>query len=96
MALRERLQAEFTVFGYEADPAQPQHETAVSGISDAVAINPDGKIEVVIDWKSDVSPSPVTRENYRRQVREYLHASCAERGLIVYMTLGQVEDVTLD
>lgn len=63
-------------------------------ITDAVALAPDGKIEVVVDWKSDVSPTNTLRENYRTQVRDYLDASGATRGLVVYMTLGQVEKIS--
>ncbi len=93
-ALRDRLRAEFTVFGHHADAAEPQTEIALSGITDAVALAPDGRIEVVVDWKSDVSPTNALRENYRTQVRDYLEASGATRGLVVYMTLGQVEQIS--
>ena len=92
-ALRDRLRAEFTVFGHHVDAAEPQNETALSGVTDAVALAPDGKIEVVVDWKSDVSPTNALREKYRAQVRDYLDASGAARGLVVYMTLGQVEEI---
>ena len=68
-------------------------DVILSGITDAVALAPDGKIEVVVDWKSDVSPTNALREKYRTQVRDYLDASGATRGLLVYMTLGQVEEV---
>jgi exodeoxyribonuclease-5 len=93
-ALRDRLRAEFTVFGHRPDAAEPLAEIALSGITDAVALAPDGRIEVVVDWKSDVSPTNVLRENYRTQVRDYLDASGATRGLVVYMTLGQVDKIS--
>ena len=93
-ALRDRLRAEFTVFGHHADAAELQKEIALSGITDAVALAPDGEIEVVVDWKSDVSPTNALREKYRTQVRDYLDASSATRGLVVYMTLGQVEEIS--
>ena len=93
-ALRDRLRAEFTVFGHHADTAEVRNEIALSGITDAVALAPDGKVEVVVDWKSDVSPTNSVRENYRTQVRDYLDASGATRGLVVYMTLGQVEEIS--
>lgn len=92
-ALRDRLLAEFTVFGHRTDPANPEVETAVSGIADAVSLGSDGKIEVVVDWKSDVSPNSAMREKYRSQIRDYIQASGAERGLLVYMTLGKVDEV---
>ena len=53
-----------------------------------------GKVEVVVDWKSDVNPTNTLREKYRTQVRDYLDASGASRGLVVYMTLGQVEEIS--
>jgi exodeoxyribonuclease-5 len=92
-ALRDRLRAEFTVFEHYTDAAEPQNEIALSGVTDAVALAPDGKIEVVVDWKSDVSPTNALRERYRTQVRDYLNASGAPRGLIIYITVGQVEEV---
>ncbi len=55
---------------------------------------PDGRIEVVVDWKSDVSPTNPLRAKYRTQVRDYLDASGATRGFVVYMTLGQVEEIS--
>ncbi len=95
-SLRDRLTAEFTVFGHHADATEPQNEIALFGITDAMALGPDGKIEVVVDWKSDVSPANSLREKYRTQVRDYLDASGATRGLVVYMTLGQVEEISAD
>ena len=68
-------------------------EIALSGIADALARTADGKIEVIVDWKSDVSPTSSVQEKYRAQVRDYVTASGAERGLIVYMTPGNVEHV---
>lgn len=93
-ALRDRLRAEFTVLGHQADAEEPTNEIALSGVTDAVGLDLDGKIEVVVDWKSDVSPTNALREKYRTQVRDYLHASGATRGLVIYMTLGQVEEIS--
>ncbi len=70
------------------------HREAV--IVDALALDPDGTIDTVVDWKSDVSPTNAMRENYRVQVRDYLEASGAVRGLVVYMTLGLVDQISLD
>ncbi len=70
------------------------HREAV--IVDALALDPDGKIERVVDWKSDVSPTNAMREKYRVQVRDYLKASGATRGLVVYMTLGLVDQISMD
>ena len=93
-ALRDRLRPEFTVFEHHMDAAEPQNEIALSGVTDAVALAPDGRIEVVVDWKSDVSPANGLREKYRSQVRDYLDASGATRGLVVYITLGQVDEIS--
>ncbi len=94
--LRDRLAAEFPVFGHHADEGERQIEIALSGVTDALALGSDGTIDVIIDWKSDVSPTNALREKYRTQVRDDLDASGATRGLVVYMTLGQVEDILAD
>jgi len=66
----------------------------VTGIADAVALTPDGRPDVVIDWKSDVNPDPETLAHYRAQVRTYLDMTGAERGLIVLMTTGTMITVS--
>lgn len=94
-ALRARLLAEVPVYDYQkADEAVI--ETLVSGIADALAINDDGTIEAVLDWKSDIAPSARLRRLYREQVRAYLAATRANRGLVVYMSLAEVDEVTAD
>jgi exodeoxyribonuclease-5 len=55
---------------------------------------PLARIEVVVDWKSDVAPARETVEHYRAQVRAYLDMTQAERGLIVLATSGTVIPVT--
>ena len=84
-ALRPRLVPELPVY---ASTATDSHEEASAGIVDAIAFDTDGKPDVVIDWKSDVDPSPETLEHYRAQVRAYLDMTGAERGLVVCMTPG--------
>ncbi len=69
------------------------HEEATAGIADAIALSPDGKPLVVIDWKSDVAPTPEMLEHYRDQVRAYLDIADAGRGLIVLATSGRVISV---
>ncbi len=89
-ALRPGLVPEFTVYGSgEGDT----HEEATAGIVDAVVFGPDGTPETVIDWKSDVDPSPETLEHYRAQVGVYLEVTGAERGLVVLVTNGKVVSV---
>ena len=65
----------------------------VSGIADAVARDVTGKIEVIVDWKSDVNPTRADIEMYRGQVRSYLNATGAVLGLIVFVTSGRIERV---
>jgi len=64
-----------------------------SGIADALAIAPDGTIDAVIDWKSDVNPDAAVVALYRGQVRDYLAATDAPKGFIVFLTSGRVEEI---
>lgn len=69
-------------------------EQATAGIADAIALGADGNPEVVIDWKSDVHPTPESIAHYRDQVRAYLDMTGAVRGLIVLVTTGEIIAVT--
>ncbi|MBM3855419.1 MAG: hypothetical protein FJ399_20075, partial [Verrucomicrobia bacterium] len=89
-ALRPRLLAEITVFSAEIAGSAT---TCVGGVVDALALREDGAIDVVIDWKSDVDPSAGQIELYRVQVRDYLAATGAREGLIVFVTSGRAEQV---
>ena len=89
-AIRPRLVPEFTVY---AATTTDTYEEAAAGIVDAIAFAADGAPEVVIDWKSDVNPSPETLEHYRGQIRAYLDMTGAERGLIVAVTSGAIVHV---
>jgi exodeoxyribonuclease-5 len=62
------------------------------GVIDAGTIVAE-KLDVVVDWKSDVAPAPDAVAAYAGQVREYLKSSGARRGLIVLMTPGTVVPV---
>jgi len=90
-ALRPRLKPEFPVY---ASRKEDMIEEVTAGIADAIAFDSRGAPEVVIDWKSDVDPSPETLERYRNQVRAYLDVTGARRGLVVAMTSGEVIPVT--
>ena len=87
VALRPSLKPEFPVYGSALIGTR---EEATAGIVDAIAFGPDGAPEVVIDWKSDVDPSPETLERYRAQVRAYLDVTGAARGLVIALTTGKV------
>jgi hypothetical protein len=49
----------------------------------------------VFDWKSDVAPDAAARGAYANQLGQYVRVLGAERGAIVYMTLGQVQWVSV-
>ena len=90
-ALRPRLIPEVPVYAIESTE---EAELVTVGIADAIAFGPDGTAEVVVDWKSDVDPTPETLEHYAEQVRTYMEMTLAERGLIVALTPGAVFRVT--
>jgi hypothetical protein len=46
-------------------------EVLVSGVADAIALDSDGGIEAVIDWKSDVKPNLQVINYYRNQIGQY-------------------------
>ena len=70
------------------------HELVTAGTADAVVFGPDGRPQVVIDWKSDVAPSAAALDHYRAQIRAYLEVTGADRGLIVLATSGTVIEVS--
>lgn len=88
--LRQRLLPEMTVFSTE--PAG-QGSIYVGGVADALALDGDNNVEVVIDWKSDVEPTVEVVKLYREQVRDYLAATGGKSGLLVFVTSGRVERV---
>ncbi|WOH53221.1 exodeoxyribonuclease V subunit beta [Bradyrhizobium sp. sBnM-33] len=83
---RNRLKAEVPI--YAIAPAGPDH--LIAGRADAIAEAADGST-VVFDWKSDIAPKEADRAAYRQQLAQYLHATGAQRGAIVYMTSGRVD-----
>ena len=89
-AIRPGLLPEFPVY---ASTVTETHEEVTAGIADAIAFGPDGAPRVVIDWKSDVDLAPDTIQHYRAQMRAYLDATGAERGLIVAVTSGTIISV---
>ena len=90
-ALRPRLVPEYWVYGSDADG---QEVSITAGIADAVAFDDDGRIDVVVDWKSDVNLRERQIRMYREQVRLYLKATGARTGLIVFLGSGHIETVT--
>lgn len=61
----------------------------VAGRADALAIR-EGRVEVAIDWKSDINPSSAVRNRYAAQLREYLQATGAKRGILAFLSLGEI------
>jgi exodeoxyribonuclease-5 len=66
----------------------------IAGMIDAIAYSSDGKPQVVFDWKSDVVPAAERRQYHAAQVREYLSSTGTPRGVVVYMTTGEVQEVS--
>ena len=81
--LRSKLVAELPLYGICEGGA------LMAGRADAVVVE-DGRIEVVVDWKSDVNPTAQERAGYVGQLADYLAVTGAPRGAIVYMTRREV------
>jgi CRISPR-associated exonuclease Cas4 len=64
VALRPHLVPELAIWAKAAD-------SLVAGRVDALAIK-GGRIDVAIDWKSDVNPTPAIRSAYAGQLQQYL------------------------
>jgi CRISPR-associated exonuclease Cas4 len=65
---------------------------ALAGRADAIELR-NGRVATIIDWKSDVAPAEQEIRVHAAQIREYMKAAHAPRGLIVYMTSGIVRAV---
>ncbi|QDM40641.1 UvrD-helicase domain-containing protein [Altererythrobacter sp. TH136] len=89
--LLSRLVPELPVYGYRC---ADEGAVAVSGIVDALLIGADGTPELVIDWKSDVSPSTADADLYGEQVKHYLEITGIPKGLVVFVTSGMVLQVS--
>jgi CRISPR-associated exonuclease Cas4 len=89
VANRVGLVAEVPVYGR----LPGDNQRLVAGRADAVCYRA-GKPEIVFDWKSDVDPDTAARAAYANQLGQYIHVLGAERGAIVYMTIGQVQWVS--
>jgi exodeoxyribonuclease-5 len=90
VACRSRLLPEITVFSAQSDDDGTIY---VGGIADALAYLPLGIIDLVIDWKTDVNPSIQQIDLYREQMSDYLAATGASEGLLVFVTTGQLVKV---
>jgi exodeoxyribonuclease-5 len=90
---RHALQPEFGVFHLRS--IESNETVGTAGIVDAIAYNLEGAPELLFDWKSDVAPTPNTRQHHAAQVQEYLESTGAACGVIVYMSAGEVFEVRL-
>ena len=91
-ALRPTLTPEMPVYASETIDGV---EITTSGVADATGYDASGKPNVIVDWKSDVDPAPDVVTGYREQVRAYLEATGASVGLIVFVTSGKIDRVSL-
>jgi hypothetical protein len=85
--LRARLVPEYTIYGWQRDT---KGEVLVSGIADAVGADSAGKIDVIVDWKSDVVMNADKLNVYRAQLDAYRKNAQAARALLVLMAAGKV------
>jgi ATP-dependent exoDNAse (exonuclease V) beta subunit len=91
-AMRAGLVPEWPI--YTLDPS-PSDRTALAGRIDAIVYEKDLP-EIVVDWKSDVGPSERDMHIHAGQLGDYLRATGARRGAVVYMTTGLVRWVLPD
>jgi exodeoxyribonuclease-5 len=81
--LRSRLIPEYTINGSRMDA---DREIIVSGIADAIAYDNEGRIETVVDWKSDVAIDAERLNSYHGQLDVYRRQTGARNALLVLMT----------
>ncbi len=91
-AVRDRLVPEWNVAASHVIP--DGSEELILGVADAVVPQDSGPPSLVVDWKSDVVPSAGKTAKYSGQLAEYLRASGAAEGLLVYLTTGDVVRVS--
>lgn len=60
---------------------------ALAGRVDAIAYDGE-RPDIVVDWKNDVDPTDKDMRMHANQLEDYLRATGAFRGALVYMTPG--------
>jgi ATP-dependent helicase/nuclease subunit A len=88
---RKRLVTEVNV--RRAEKRGPSVLQLASGVADAIAPTEAGGVDLVIEWKSDVELTSASPKDHRAQLSQYMKATGCSSGAIVYMTLGQVDEV---
>lgn len=63
------------------------------GVIDSAAVQADGRIDAIFDWKSDIRPTNAATAGYIKQVRRYIEMNDVEKGYIVFMATGKVVEV---
>lgn len=81
-ALLPFLEAEVPVWNAEG-------AMLLAGRADALIMR-EGRVLGVLDWKSDVNPSPMVRSDYVSQLNEYMLVTGAIAGALVFMTTGEM------
>jgi CRISPR-associated exonuclease Cas4 len=85
--MRPSLIPELPVYKVLSD--EPDHIVLVGRV-DAALVEGD-KTLIILDWKSDVEPTLLDVQIHRGQLREYMRATGAPRGALVYMTTGNIQ-----
>ncbi len=88
---RQRLLTEVSLHG--VDEEAPGILKLVSGVADAIATGEAGSVDLAIEWKSDVEITAGASKEHRAQLRQYMKATGCPLGAVVYMTLGQVDEI---
>jgi hypothetical protein len=65
-------------------------QTGSGAVADAAALDEDGKIDTIVDWKSDVEVLLDRVAHYLEQLRTYRKQTGAELALLVFMTPSKV------
>jgi ATP-dependent exoDNAse (exonuclease V) beta subunit len=81
--LRAQLVPEVPIWSSESEAM------LLAGRADALAVA-DGRITAALDWKSDIAPTGEDRARHAGQLRDYLRATNAPGGALIYMSLGEV------
>jgi len=90
VALRSFPVPEWPIYATLQNQGEP---TALVGRLDAIALD-GGQPLAVLDWKSDVAPSELGIREHELQLVDYLQATGAQWGALVYMTSGTVRWVS--
>jgi ATP-dependent exoDNAse (exonuclease V) beta subunit len=88
--LRPHLVPELPVYGLIQGSPEP---IALAGRVDAAAVV-SGRIDAILDWKSDVAPTEDDIRRHAGQIVDYLRVTGAASGVLVYMTSGTVRRIT--